>query len=164
LEKFADTKSVVRHRLDGKQSTKLGRPVSLPDPEIVEEVLLWVSEGNTLRSYCRQENKPAYTTIYNWMNKNTDESKDFLERFARAREWGADCIADEILEIVDEMPRMIGEDQQRIDPSFIQEKRVRAEIRLKLLAKWHPQKWSDRTNLEHSGGISLTVNTGVPQQ
>ena len=65
---------------------------------------------------------------------------------------------------IKEMPRMIGEDQQRIDPSFIQEKRVRAEIRLKLLAKWHPQKWSDRTNLEHSGGISLTVNTGVPQQ
>ena len=163
MEKSAVTRSVAKLPIDGKQSTKLGRPTEKPNPVIVEEVLLWVSEGNTLRSYCRQKGKPAYTTIYNWMNKNTDESKDFLERFARAREWGADCIADEILEIVDEMPRMIGEDQQRIDPSFIQEKRVRAEIRLKLLAKWHPQKWSDRTNLEHSGGISLTVNTGVPQ-
>ena len=163
MPKLQTTESEGKLEIVGKQSTKLGRPIEKPDPVIVEEVLLWVSEGNTLRSYCRQKNKPAYTTIYNWMNKNTDESKDFLERFARAREWGADCIADEILEIVDEMPRMIGEDQQRIDPSFIQEKRVRAEIRLKLLAKWHPQKWSDRTNLEHSGGISLTVNTGVPQ-
>ena len=164
MQKLPNTVSGGKLQTDTKQSTKLGRPIEKPDPVIVEEVLLWVSEGNTLRSYCRQKNKPAYTTIYNWMNKNTDESKEFLERFARAREWGADCIADEILEIVDEMPRMIGEDQQRIDPSFIQEKRVRAEIRLKLLAKWHPQKWSDRTNLEHSGGISLTVNTGVPQQ
>ena len=163
MPKLQNTKSEGKLEIVGKQSTKLGRPTEKPNPVIVEEVLLWVSEGNTLRSYCRQKGKPAYTTIYNWMNKNTDESKDFLERFARAREWGADCIADEILEIVDEMPRMIGEDQQRIDPSFIQEKRVRAEIRLKLLAKWHPQKWSDRTNLEHSGGISLTVNTGVPQ-
>ena len=163
MRKLQTTVSEGKLEIVGKQSTKLGRPTEKPNPVIVEEVLLWVSEGNTLRSYCRQKGKPAYTTIYNWMNKNTDESKDFLERFARAREWGADCIADEILEIVDEMPRMIGEDQQRIDPSFIQEKRVRAEIRLKLLAKWHPQKWSDRTNLEHSGGISLTVNTGVPQ-
>ncbi len=163
MPKLQTTVSEGKQQIVSKQSTKLGRPTEKPNPVIVEEVLLWVSEGNTLRSYCRQKGKPAYTTIYNWMNKNTDESKDFLERFARAREWGADCIADEILEIVDEMPRMIGEDQQRIDPSFIQEKRVRAEIRLKLLAKWHPQKWSDRTNLEHSGGISLTVNTGVPQ-
>ena len=163
MPKLQTTVSELKQEIVSKQSTKLGRPIEKPDPLIVEEVLLWVSEGNTLRSYCRQKDKPAYTTIYNWMNKNTEESKEFLERFARAREWGADCIADEILEIVDEMPRMIGEDQQRIDPSFIQEKRVRAEIRLKLLAKWHPQKWSDRTNLEHSGGISLTVNTGVPQ-
>ena len=76
---------------------------------------------------------------------------------------GADWIADEILEIVDEKPRMIGDDQQRIDPAFIQQQRVRSEIRLKLLAKRFPQKWSDKTNVDHSGGVSVTVTTGVPQ-
>jgi len=146
----------------GKQ-LKPGRPVAKPNPEIMEEVLFWISSGNTLRSYCRQEGKPAYSTIYNWLNKDTDEGKDYLERFTRAREMGADWIADEILEIVDEKPRMIGDDQQRIDPAFIQQQRVRSEIRLKLLAKWHPQKWSEKTNVDHSGGVSVTVTTGVPQ-
>ena len=37
---------------DLKQS-KLGRPSTKPDPKIVEEVLFWISSGNTLRSYCR---------------------------------------------------------------------------------------------------------------
>ena len=102
----------------GKQS-KPGRPVAKPDPEIMEEVLYWISSGNTLRSYCRQKGKPAYSTIYNWLNKD----EELTERFARAREMGADWIADEILEIVDEKPRMIGDDQQRIDPAFIQQLR-----------------------------------------
>ena len=142
----------------GKQ-LKPGRPVAKPDLKIMEEVLFWISSGNTLRSYCRQEGKPAYSTIYNWLNKD----EELTERFARAREMGADWIADEILEIVDEKPRMIGDDQQRIDPAFIQQQRVRSEIRLKLLAKWFPQKWSDKTNVDHSGGVSVTVTTGVPQ-
>ena len=41
---------------------------------IVEEVLLWVASGGTLRSYCRQEGKPAYTTIYNWMNRKDNRN------------------------------------------------------------------------------------------
>ena len=40
-------------QLDTKQS-KLGRPVAKPDPVIMEEVLFWISSGNTLRAYFRQ--------------------------------------------------------------------------------------------------------------
>ena len=163
MQKSLKVREDARLQTVGKQSTKLVRPIGKLDPVIVEEVLLWVASGGTLRSYCRQEGKPAYTTIYNWMNKNTDESKAFLERFGKSREMGADFIADEILEMVDETPRMIGEDEQRIDPSWVNLTRLRCDLRLRLLAKWHPQKWSDKTNLEHSGGISLTVSTGVPQ-
>ena len=36
--------------------------------------------------------------------KDNEESKDFLERFGKAREMGADYLADEILEMVDEPP------------------------------------------------------------
>lgn len=164
MQKSLKVREDARLQTVGKQSTKLGRPIGKLDPAIVEEVLLWVASGGTLRSYCRQEGKPAYTTIYNWMNKkDSEESKDFLERFGKSREMGADFIADEILEMVDETPRMIGEDEQRIDPSWVNLTRLRCDLRLRLLAKWHPQKWSDKTNLEHSGGISLTVSTGVPQ-
>ena len=142
----------------GKQ-LKPGRPVAKANPEIMEEVLFWISSGNTLRSYCRQEGKPAYSTIYNWLNKD----EDLNARFTRAREMGADWIADSILEMVDEKPVQTGGDNPRIDPAHVQWTKNRAEIRLKLLAKWFPQKWSDKTNVDHSGGVSVTVTTGVPQ-
>ncbi len=74
-------------QLATKQS-KLGRPLAKPDPVIMEEVLFWISSGNTLRAYCRQKGQPAFTTIYNWLNKD----KEFTERFVRAREVGSDMI------------------------------------------------------------------------
>ena len=45
-----------------KQS-KLGRPVTKPDPKIVNEIIDWIAHGNTLRSYCRLKNKPNWRTI-----------------------------------------------------------------------------------------------------
>ena len=103
VESTAVTKLDRSQLIDGKPFTKPRLSKGKLNQVIVEEVLLWVASGGTLRSYCRQEGKPAYTTIYNWMNrKDNEESKDFLERFSKAREMGADYIADEILEMVDE--------------------------------------------------------------
>ena len=164
MESIAVTKLDRKLAIDGKPFSKPKLTKGKLDQRIVEEVLLWVASGGTLRSYCRQENKPAYTTIYNWMNKKDNkESQDFLERFSKAREMGADYIADEILEMVDEPPRLIGEDDPRIDPSWGNLTRLRCDLRLRLLAKWHPQKWSERKQIEHSGGVQITVSTGVPE-
>ena len=105
MESIAVTKLDRKLAIDGKPFSKPKLTKGKLDQRIVEEVLLWVASGGTLRSYCRQENKPAYTTIYNWMNKKDNkESQDFLERFSKAREMGAVYIADEILEMVDEPP------------------------------------------------------------
>ena len=119
-----------------KQS-KLGRPTSIPDSKIVEEVLFWISSGNTLRSYCRQDNKPAFTTIYNWLNKD----KEFNERFVRAREVGSDMIADSIMEIMSETPEMIGGDNPRIDPGWVALQKAKSDVALKLLSKWFPSRY-----------------------
>ena len=59
-------------QLNGKLLKTTGRPkINLkasPTKEIIEEVLFWISSGETLRSYCRQKNKPCYATFYSWMN------------------------------------------------------------------------------------------------
>ena len=115
-----------------KQS-KLGSPSTKPDPVIVNEIIEWIAHGNTLRSYCRQKNKPNWRTIYNWLEK---DDGDFIARFAHARERGAEMIGESILESLNEPPRMIGEDEQRIDPAWVQLKRVKADVTLRLLSKW----------------------------
>ena len=145
-------------QLATKQS-KLGRPSTKPDPVIVNEIIEWIAHGNTLRSYCRQKNKPNWRTIYNWLNKD----KEFTERFVRAREVGSDMIADSIMEIMNEQPEMIEGDNPRIDPAWVALQKAKSDVALKLLSKWFPQRYGDRVDVAAKGDINLTISTGVPQ-
>lgn len=147
-----------KHRKTGKPLKKTGRPAERPDQKIVEELLDWISDGKTLRAYCRQEGKPAWRTIYHWLDKDAE----FLARIAHARDMGADAIAEECLEIIDTMPMTAGGDNPRLDSAHVAWMKNRIEARLKLLSKWNPKKYGDKVGLDHQGGINLVVSTGVP--
>jgi hypothetical protein len=126
------------------ESKPVGRPTEPVPHETSEEIIDWISNGKTLRDFCRQNGKPAFRTVYDWLAKD----KEFAARFAHARQTGAEVIACEILEIIDTDPERIGaEDAKRIDPGSVNTLRNRAEMRLKLLAKWFPQKYGDRTTI-----------------
>ena len=146
---------------------KLGRPkINLkasPYKETIEEVLFWISSGETLRSYCRQENKPCYATIYSWMNiPDCEISEEFSKRFAHARERGAEVIGESLIELMNETPRMIGEDDKRIDPAWVQLQKAKADVTLRLLSKWS-SRYSDKVIGIDKADINVQVITGVPQ-
>ena len=147
---------------------KLGRPkINLkasPYKETIEEVLFWISSGQTLRAYCRQKNTPCYATIYSWMNiPNSEESEDFSKRFVYARERGAEVIGEGLIELMNEPPRMIGGEQPRIDPSWVALQKAKADVTLKLLSKWS-SRYSDKVIGIDKAEINVQVITGVPQQ
>ena len=144
-----------------KQS-KLGRPVSKPDPEIVEKVLEHVALGGTLRAFCRQKGMPSYRTLYRWLDKD----QEFLSRFTYvSRFLGARAIAEEALALVDTPPPVIGEgDNARMDNAHVNWMRSRADLRLKLLSKWYPQEYGDKVGIDAKGDINLTISTGIPQK
>jgi hypothetical protein len=143
---------------------KLGRPPESVPADKADDIIAWVSAGKTLREWCRL-NEIHYGTVYAWLGK--DDA--FFQRFARAREIGHEVIAEEALAIIDEEPEMAtswskdGGSSHR-DGAHITWLKNRAEMRLKLLAKWNPKKYGDKVDVNHGGGISLTVSTGIPDE
>jgi len=146
---------------DSKQS-KLGRPVKKPDPVIVENLLVHVANGGTVRAFCREKHNPSYNTIYRWLDKD----KDLMTRFTyTSRFLGARAIAEEALELVDTIPPVIGDgDNARMDNAHVNWMRSRADLRLKLLAKWYPQEYGEKVGIDARGDINLTISTGIPQE
>lgn len=123
-----------------------GRP-SKYTPEIAREIVERLSEGEPLRKICRSDGMPEWRTIYDWMYRDQELSA----AIARARELGQDAIAEDILaELNDEPERILSEGGGRIDSGYVQLLRARAEIKLKLLAKWNPKRYGDRVT--HEGG------------
>jgi hypothetical protein len=114
-----------------------------------------MSEGKTLREWCRQEGKPHYSTVYDWKAKDAK----FAQRFARARELGAEAIAEDCFTIADDarndwMERFDKEGQGIgwvLNGDHVQRDKLRIETRLKLLAKWFPKKYGELVKMEHTG-------------
>lgn len=134
--------------------------------DILTALEAWISEGKTLREFCRQEGMPSWTTVYAWM---ADEP-GYEERFTRARQLGAEAIAQECLTIAD--TTCLGVEQEYDeDGDLVREKRgdmlghrkLQIETRLKLLAKWFPQKYGDKVTqqIEGSDGGPIKVDATV---
>lgn len=132
-------------------------PAPIPrDPEMIDFVLAAVSAGTPLAQALREAQEqfphvPAKNTLYGWIVGDPALS----DRFARAREMGADAIADEMLAIADAEPRIT--DEGKIDPADVQLRRLQVETRGKLLAKWAPKRYGDRLEVDSKTDLQLTV-------
>ncbi len=128
---------------------------------MADRIIVWISEGNTLREFCRQEGTPSWRAVYEWIEKDPV----FAARFARAREMGQDAIAEDTLHIIDTEAEVVtGESGggARRDGAHVSWLKNRVEQRMKLLAKWNPKKYGDKVGVENSGSIAVTIATGVP--
>lgn len=140
---------------------KRGRPVEAVPQDKVEEIIKWISSGKTLREYCRGEGNPHWNTVYDWLEKD----EEFAGRFARARDMGHDAIAEDTLDIIDTFPmEKTSENSSSLDSAHVAWLKNRVEQRMKLLAKWNPKKYGDKVGIEHQGGVSISVVTGVPEE
>lgn len=145
----------------------VGRPPEPVPQDIADEVVAWIESGKPLAEYCRQEGKPPRRTIHNWRDKDPE----FAARFARAREVGFDEIADECLAVADDgsndwMERT-GKDGESLGWSVngeaVQRSRLRVDTRLKLLARWCPQRYGDKLAIGGSASLDpIKVETPGP--
>lgn len=134
-------------------------------PELEAEILARLSEGEPLRAILRSDPArfPSKSVFYAWMAGDDD----LKARFLKAREEGADAIAEECLEIADDarndwMERQ-GKDGQgegfQLNAEHVQRSKLRIHTRLQLLAKWFPQKYGDKVSMEHTGPGGGPVQT-----
>jgi hypothetical protein len=128
--------------------------------EIADKICARISEGEGLKTMCREEGMPGWRTVYDWIQKYPE----FAQAMERARELGADAIASECLEIAD-TPLQGEETTTRPDGSvetkrgdMLGHRKLQIETRLKLLAKWHPKKYGERTTLAGDPEAPLGVS------
>ena len=131
-----------------------GRPTKYTEA-LVAEICDRVANGTPLREICREEGKPTWSTVYSWI-----ASDDALSaRFSRARELGTDAIAEDAMAILDEVPERI--EGGKMDSAFVQWQKNRVELRLKLLAKWNPKRYGDKTILSGDAENPLKTDASV---
>jgi transposase-like protein len=128
-------------------------PASKKTPERIEAILQGLSRGTPLTVICRNIGCDD-NTVRDWMK--TDE--ELSSAIARARELGFDAIASEALDLIDAEPARV---EGRIDPGHVQWKKAQVDTRLKLLAKWDPKRYGEKTQTELTGANGGPVRSEV---
>ena len=121
--------------------SNVGRP-SLYSDELVGRICEWISEGKSLRSFCRIEGNPGFQTVLDWLND--DDKIYFRSKYARAREIQAEVMADELLEIADDT---------KPDQLKLAHDKMKIETRQWIAAKLLPKKYG---NIQHIEDITQT--------
>ena len=118
--------------------------------ETIENVLLRIANGETLRAACLANNL-AVQTFAKW--RDEDKNSDLARAYQLATELGHDAIAEECLDIIDtEAERISDRDgNTRRDPAHVAWLKNRAETRMRLLSKWSPQKYGDNIAMQLTG-------------
>ena len=116
------------------------------------EICKRLANGETLRGICSEEGMPAASTVCEWVLADPA----FAERYARARSIGLDVLADEIQHIADTpLPgQIVKETEDGVETTtkdMLEHRRLQVDARKWLLSKLRPDKYGDRTALEHSG-------------
>jgi hypothetical protein len=122
-----------------------------PDREpIYTEVCARIAKGETLVSICEDLHMPAESTVREWTRKDIG----FSRAYARARDAGFDRLAEECLQIAEDgtndyVDRMVGDRMVRVvDKEHVLRSKLRIETRLKLLAKWDPKRYGEKTTMD----------------
>lgn len=135
---------------------KIGRPSKYTEA-LAAEMVERLSNGEPLRQICRDDHMPAWSKVYEWTAKN----KVLAGAIADARALGQDAIAEDTLQIIDQLPHQIVDDKgvARYDSAYVQWAKNRVELRLKLLAKWNPKRYGDKVQV--AGDAENPLNTVV---
>lgn len=106
------------------------------DAESLDSICSKLAEGKSLRSICK-DMKLAESSVRRWLL----QSEEAMAHSAHARELGCDSLADECLEIADQVGG---------DPA---EKRIRIDTRLRLIGKWS-QRYSDKLTVSNTTTVT----------
>ncbi len=115
-------------------------------PEMADRLCEWVAGGQSLRSFCRQDDTPGLTTVFKWL----DEHPDFAKHYARACDARIDAHIDDTVDIADD-PELKADD-----------KRVRIATRQWNAERMRPKKYGSLVKQELTGadGGPIDVRDG----
>jgi len=148
-------------RKDPKDLLPRGRPTDYT-LELSDEICARLSEGESMRSVCRDDAMPVLTTIFRWLRTKPE----FKQQYDIAKEESAESHADQMIDIADNevsqpvledgLPLVIdGKIVMKIDQTAIAHAKLRIDTRKWAASKLNPRKYGEKQQIEHSGKIGL---------
>lgn len=152
------TKNVTTKAKKPKTRARVGRP-TIFTKVLAQSICAQLVDCKSVRTICAAEDMPSLTTMYRWLDENTE----FRDQYRVARDIQADTYAAETVEISDDDSRdweMIRSPEGvvtgiKVDGEHVQRSKLRIDARKWYASKLAPKKYGERTDVNVSGQLSL---------
>lgn len=127
----------------------MGRP-SVYSQYLADIICGRLTEGDSLRKICRDDDMPCTATIFSWFRVYPD----FLGQYTRAVQNRVETHVEEMLEISDDSRNDTQVDDEGnviVNHDHIQRSRLRVDTRKWIASKLKPRKYGEKIVQEHSG-------------
>lgn len=132
--------------------------------ELAEAICLRLAEGESLRSICRDDVMPDKATVLRWIARHDV----FRDQYVRAKEQGAEALAEEMFEIADDgsndwMEQLDSEGEAigyKLNGEHVQRSKLRIDTRKWYLSKILPKKYGDRIQQD----VTVDVKDGLAEK
>ena len=138
---------------------KIGRPTGYTQ-DIADTICKRISQGESVRTICKDKTMPDAGTVYNWLLDK--DLVSFFKQYARAKDTQAELMFDELLEIADDgsndlMTIEKGDVAYEVEnKEVVNRSRLRVDTRKWYLSKVLPKKYGDKIDVT-SGGKPLPL-------
>ena len=127
--------------------------------KIAGEILSRLSDGESLRSICREEGMPAARSVLRWAE---DDVQGFRARYERARVFQAHALFDEMLETAGSAQSVAtGAPGTGEASAKVQAVKLKVDAIKWYIARVAPKCYGDKVALEHSGPDGGPVQTAT---
>ncbi|MXO67779.1 terminase small subunit protein [Altererythrobacter marinus] len=134
----------------------MARP-TIFDQELADKILDRISDGESLRKICCEDDMPGQTTVYRWLRQD----EEFRQQYASARELQADTLFDETLDIADDatndwMVRYGKEDEApgwKENGEAIRRSQLRIDTRKWIAGQLRPKVYGPRVQQDHTHAV-----------
>lgn len=115
--------------------------------ELADKICLRLSNGESLRHICLDEDMPDASTVHRWV---LEDREGFYKQYAKAREIQAEQLFEEINELADtSVTDIVGDDKS--DSARVQARKLQVDARKWYLSKVLPKKFGDKLDLTSAG-------------
>lgn len=116
--------------------------------DLFDRICERMAAGETLRKMCAEPDMPNITTVWKWAN--SDEARG--KQYAHAREAQADAQFERIGAVVDDV------ESGKLDPA---QARTMVDALKWTAGKLRPKVYGDKLDVDHKGGLVITVGDQV---
>lgn len=129
---------------------------TIATPELIEGILDRVSQGESIKSICREKNMPDATTVFRWMKNNEDLKEQFLLAM-QTKAHMADAEIDEIRMEIRGLAEKVNAEQVSRDAAFVAIQEARLQIDT---LKWKASKYFPRIFGTETHKVDVEVKGG----